>query len=135
MLSSRSFNAERMGPHAILRNKNMTTKKAMVDQTTVPNAGVSSASMELSEGDEQANNHTEEGHTLNQCRGNNHVGTNVTCNLWLTSHGFQGRSANASNTEACADSSSTSTEACEALSNFKKDGQQFHLENFERVIE
>ena len=90
--------------------------------------------MELSEGDEQANNHTEEGNTLNQCSGHDHVGTNVACDFRLTRHGFEGRSANAAHTQTCTNGSSSSTEACEALSNFEKDGQQFHLENFDRVM-
>jgi hypothetical protein len=90
--------------------------------------------MELSEGDEQANNHTEKGNTLNQCGSNDHVGANVSSHFGLTSHGLQGRATNASNTETCSDCSSASTEACEALSNFKKDGQQFHMGSFDRVM-
>ena len=133
MLSSRSFKAWRIGPQAILRSKKSTTKNAMVDQTTVPNAGVRSASMGLSEGDEQANNHTKEGNALYKCGCNNHVGANVTGNFRLARHGFQCGATNTTYTNTCTDSCSTCTEACEALSNFKKDGQQFHLENFESI--
>jgi hypothetical protein len=89
--------------------------------------------MELSEGDEQADDGTEEGNTLNQCGCDDHVGTEVTGHFWLTSHGFQRGATNASNTETRANRCSACTEACEALSNFKKDGQQFHVTVFENV--
>jgi hypothetical protein len=116
-----------------LRNKNITTKNAMVAQTTVPKAGVNSASMELSEGDEQADDGTEEGYTLNQCGCDDHVGTEITGHFWLASHGLQGGATNASNTKSSSDSCSTCAESGQTLSNFKKDSQQFHVTVFERM--
>ena len=43
MDSSRSFSADRIGPHAKRRSTKSTTRNAMDAQTTVPRAGVSSA--------------------------------------------------------------------------------------------
>jgi hypothetical protein len=89
--------------------------------------------MELSEGDEQADDGTEEGNTLNQCGCDDHVGTEITSHFWLTSHGFQCRATNAANTESSSDGCSTCAESGQTLSNFKKDSQQFHVTVFERM--
>jgi hypothetical protein len=87
----------------------------------------------LSEGDEQADDGTKEGNTLHKCSCDDHVGAEITSHFRLTSHGLQRGATNASNTEARTYCCSACSEASYALSNFKKDGQQFHLTIFENV--
>ena len=73
MLSSRSLNALRMGPQAMRRIKSKTTMNAIEAQITVPNAGLNSAPIGLSECYEQTNDHTEQRNTLDQSGSNDHV--------------------------------------------------------------
>jgi hypothetical protein len=108
------------------RIKSKTTMNAIEAQITVPNAGLNSAPIGLSECYEQTNDHTEQRNTLDQSGSNDHVGTDVTCNLRLASHGFEGSSADAAYTNTSANCGCTCTEACKALSYVEKKGQQFH---------
>jgi hypothetical protein len=108
------------------RIKSKTVMNAIEAQMTVPSAGLNSAPIELSECYEQANDHTEQRNTFNQCSRNNHVRTDVTGHFRLTRHGFEGRATDAAHTNTSANCGCACTEACEALSDFEKDGQQFH---------
>jgi hypothetical protein len=86
----------------------------------------------LSECYKQADDDAEKSNTLYKCRGNDHVRTQVAGCFWLTSHCFKRRTANATYTNTCSNSSCTCAETRKALtySDFKKNAQQFHNVGF-----
>ena len=58
----------------------------------------------------------EECTTLNECRGQDHVGLNLTSSLWLTSDSVHGATTNLTNTQTCTNCCNTCTDTAAQLS-------------------
>ena len=59
---------------------------------------------------------SEEGATLDECRGQNHVGLDLTSSLGLTSDGVHSATTNLTNTQTCTNCCNTCTDTAAQLS-------------------